>query len=222
MTALALRHSRTSRHSRGASFPATNHLAHSQRPRLRTRGCQVTVENDDNVRARRGTNRFPQPPHWQHATAGDLARPRHQDVHIARQLDVLKAIVQQMHRGAQPTFCQCAGEKTIVAHRDHRVRQAAGKHERLVARVVDVSQQSPAIRNDDHTVVPLSSTVPTAENRRAFTLLQEPMSDQRHHRCLTGSTDTQIADADHRLLQPSSRFRVALEPAPPDSNDLRI
>ena len=72
-----------------------------KRPRLRARRAGRRIRHDQEVRARRGVTRLAQAAERNHAPVRNLANRRDEDVEVARQLEVLKAVVEEVHRAAE-------------------------------------------------------------------------------------------------------------------------
>ena len=198
---------------RGETKPAT-----SFRPSCR----KVTVEHDNDVCARGSTDGLSQATHRQHAAIRDFSRPSHEDVDVTRQLHMLKAIVQQVYGGAESSLREHARDESILSDQHRGSWQLPGKHEGLVAGLIDLDQYLPTIRYDNDTIAPVSAAVAASENCRPLALIEEPLGNERDHGRLTRSSDAQIANADDRLPQPSAGIRMTLEPAPPKLDDLCI
>jgi hypothetical protein len=107
----------------------------------------------------------------------------------------------------------------LLGHTHDRARKLMGQHQRLVAGVIEIRESRHAVRDDCDAVRRLTPLIPSAQNRRAFAALEQPLHDPGNQRCLAGATDTQISDADNRAGKATARFGVPLEPPPPAMRD---
>ena len=97
---------------------------------------------------------------------------RHEQIDVAHQIEMLKPVVQHVHRASEPALGDAAGH--VAARRDqHRgARNGAGEHQRLVSGALDIDQHAASVADDDHTLVDDLSRVAAAQNRRALAHLE--------------------------------------------------
>src|SRR5262245_49336346 len=76
-------------------------LRDAQRPCLRCRGAGSRIRDDEHLRARGGIDRFSQAAERDDAPVRDLTDGRHKNIEIARELDVLKTIIEHLDRCAE-------------------------------------------------------------------------------------------------------------------------
>ena len=95
-------------------------LRDPQRPRFRRRRARRGIRHDQKMRARGRIHRLAQPPDRNHAAIRNLADRRHQDVEVARQLEMLKPVIEDVDGAAELLLGERAGEMTIGRHADDR------------------------------------------------------------------------------------------------------
>jgi hypothetical protein len=170
----------------------------------------------------RGIRRFPQATEGQDATAGDLARFRHEHIEIACQLHVLKAIVQYMDSRTELALRDEARKESVRAHGNDGARNLSCKHQRLVACTIEIGKHLTTIRNNDHTVARVTPAIATTQNGRALTTIEQPSRNFGDERRLASPSDAQVANADDGLSQAAPGGGMALEPAPAGPGNLRV
>ena len=124
-----------------------------------------------------------------------------QQVDVACQLQVLKSVVQDMHRASQLRFCELACQIAPGRYDDRRTWNRTSQHEGLVARMRNVGLQRHTIADDHDIVHAALPFVTTAQDGRPLTHVDEQSSDRRHERRLAGSAHAQISDADDRACE---------------------
>jgi hypothetical protein len=159
-----------------------------------------------------GVSGLTQSPSRQHVAGTDLTASGHEDVEIARQLHMLKPVVEDMHGDPERAFGDDARQMAIFADTDDRLRQLTGEHQRLITGAIDIGEHRVTVGHDHDTINDPATLITPAEYRRAFTTRDQPLDEAGDERRLAGAADAEIADADHRSLQPSSCFRMPLEP----------
>jgi hypothetical protein len=171
------------------------------------------------VRARGGARGFAQPSERKHASGGDLTRRRHQHIEIARERDVLKAVVENVDAGAKAVLGNLPGKMAIFRDDHDEVGERPREHQRFVAGVVEVGQHARSIRYDDRANISHATSIATAQDGGMLAMREQIVGDEGDERRLSRSADTQIANTDDGLPQPASCFGVPLVPAPahPDS-----
>ena len=123
--------------------------ADTERPALGGRGAGRRAHHDQHVRASGGVLRLAQPARRQHAAARDFSRCRHQHVEIARQAEMLKPVVQQVHGGAELPLGEHARQVAIRAHADDGAGHRARQHQ-AARRRTGRARPAPAWPSDDH------------------------------------------------------------------------
>jgi hypothetical protein len=202
--------------------PRRQSLTYAERPGFCPRARHIRVEHHDDVSSRGGIGRLAQSSKRQHPPASDLARRRHQHIEITCELHVLKPVVENVNRRAQPALGKRTGQKAILGDGDDGLRHRAGEQHGFIAGAIQVRKPARAVRDDDHAISTISSSVATAEDCGTLAGVEERACDQRDHRRFCRAPDAQVADADDRALEATPGLRVALEPAPPGRDCPRI
>lgn len=114
---------------------------------------------------------------------------------------MLKAVVEQMHGGAEMTFGERAGDRALIAHEYDGAGSRARQHQRLVAAAIQIREQVAAVAHDDHTVFDVTASVAAAEDGWAFSRLKEQPRKVGNERRLRAPAHRKIADADDRLAE---------------------
>jgi hypothetical protein len=101
-------------------------------------GGGVVARGDQRgVRHRRGADALAQPP-GRHRLILKVVLGDEQQIDVARQLEMLKAVVQHVHGGAEPAFRQPPRQIAVAPDQHADAGERAGEHQRLVAGVVEV------------------------------------------------------------------------------------
>jgi hypothetical protein len=174
------------------------------------------------MRARGGVHGLPQCPHRDHAPTRDLANRRHQHIEIPRQLDVLKPVVEDVHRAAELSLRQRAGQMSIGRHTYDRARHLSREHQRLITRLCERRRDRRAIRYDDDSVRLISAAIAAAQNRRPLAGVDQELRDGSHHRRFPSPAYGQIADADYRSGKTFLPLRLPLNATPPQPHQLAV
>ncbi len=148
-----------------------------------------------------------------HRAIGEVLFSRDQQIHVARQRKMLKAVVQQVDGDAELLFGQTSREIPVGADEHRNGGQRASQHQRFVACRLNVREDGPPVRHDGDTVVRRRPAVAARQHRRTFTLLDEEPGNRRDDRRLAAAADAEVADAHDRLAQPSATRRVAAVPS---------
>ena len=106
-----------------------------------------------------------------------------QQVHVARQPEVLEAVIDQVHGAAEPVLGKVSRGKWVGADEDRRLRNRPCEHERLVA-----DSATPASTDDPS----LTTTTPSRGRARAYPRLRtagrSPMPTSRRARAATAAS----------------------------------
>ena len=132
----------------------------------------------------------------------------HQQIDVARQRKMLKPIVEDVNGRAQTAFGQAAGQKAIGADGDDDAGDGARQHQRLVAGRIDAGQHARPVGHHGHAGRRDAPAVAAREDRRPFTARDEQPGEVFDDRRLAGAADAQVADADHRTLEPVLPLRM--------------
>ena len=63
--------------------------------------CPVITLDDQGVGSLGGIHRFTQSAEWEGACVGQILRPDDQEIDVSTQREVLKAVIEHVHRGAE-------------------------------------------------------------------------------------------------------------------------
>src|SRR4029079_2003996 len=121
---------------------------------------------------------------------------------------MLKAIVQQMHRGGEARLCQMPSEVSIGADKNGHARQRARQHLRLVARDLDWSHYANAVAHHHDAVAVVTTCVSSRQDCRPMSFLQQQRGNRGHDRRLATAAHGKIADADHWTIEAALRMRT--------------
>ena len=147
-----------------------------------------------------------------------LTRDDHQ-IDVPIELQVLKPVVEDVHRRAEVMFGQTAGQVAIARRQDRNARQLPRQHQRLVAGAIEIGADAVGVAHDDHAVLSPPAPVAAAQDGRPLPHVQELARQARDGRRLAAAADREVADADHRTAQPSAQIGprgVVLAPPPRD------
>ena len=173
------------------------------------------------IRGCRCIERFAKPAERQCASVFGIIR-RNQQIDVAHQVEMLKAIIEHMDRAAEPCFGQSPCHVSARRHEHRSARHFAGQHLRLIAGVVHIHMQARAIAHDDHAFVHDFSRVSAAENRRALSHIDQHAREFTSERRLAAAADRQIADADDRRRETMPEMRPVLVVAPAGACELAV
>ena len=174
---------------------------------------QHGIGGDDRI------ERLAQPPARQrHRPLDVLAADDHQ-IDVAIELQMLKAVVEHVDRGAELGFGEDAGAIAVGTGQHDDAGQLPRQHHRLVARHIEAGADLPRVADDDDVLRLARAAVAAAENGRLLAHLEQHPGDGGRERRLAAAADGEIADADDRVAQPLPEVGprgVALAPPPRD------
>ena len=170
------------------------------------------IEDNQGVRVPHGVDRLTQASGWHGERLGEVGGTGHQEVDVTPKLQVLKAIVEQVHGRPIATFGQASGQ--MAARRDeHRhAFERLGQHERLIASPRKVRPNPPGLPDDDDAVSCITTTVPTTQDRGPLVHLEEESSQVLDQGRFATTSHGQVPDADHRAGEFTSRFGMVSVP----------
>ena len=125
-----------------------------------------------------------------------------EQVGASRQRQVLKAVVEHVHRGIEVKLGQPPGEIAIRRHQHAGALDGAGEHQRFVAAAIEIGAEAASVRHHHDAVRRRPARVPPAENRRPLAHLQQDARDMSNGRRLSRAAHAEVPDADDRPLQP--------------------
>ena len=138
------------------------------------------------------------------------------------EIEMLKAVVQHVHRASEPALGDSPGNVAARRHQHRGARNGARQHLRLVARSLDVGKHAAAVADDHHTFVDDFSRIAAAQNRRALSHLEQHPRDLGRQRRLAAAADGEIPDADDRRGETAPQMGPALVVAPACARELAV
>ena len=135
------------------------HRLHTETSRERVCLINRWRLDDQRICQPQRVERLPEPTRRQRTRVGDILDPEHDEIHIPMQCEVLKAVVEQVHRGPKLRFGQPTGEIPVLADKNRRPRKRTGQHERLVAGFSHVRPHGRPITNHDDAVGRVLATI---------------------------------------------------------------
>ncbi len=166
--------------------------------------------------------RFAQPPARQRQGALDVLAADDHQIEVPVELQMLKAVVEHVHRGAELGFGEDAGAIAVGTGQHDDARQLTGQHHRLVARHIQAGADLPRVADDDDFFRPARAAVAAAENGRLLTHFEEHPGDSSSKRGLAAAADGEIADADDGVAQPLPEVGPRRVPLPPPPRNRRV
>ena len=150
----------------------------------------------------------------QHGRTVYLLVAREQQVDIARELQVLKPIVEHVDIAPEPPLRQPAAEVAIRRDDDDDAGQVAGEHQGLVAGGGELGAHASAIAHDQGAVGHVLPAVASREHRGTTSRSVQHAREQLDDRRLAAAAHREVADADHRPGQTPAALRPGrVEPA---------
>ena len=145
-------------------------------------------------------------------------RDDHQ-IDVSIELQVLEAIVEDVHRRAEVMLGEAARQEAIARREDRDARQLPRQHQRLVTGPIEIRADAVGVADDDHAVFGLPAPVAAAQDRGPLAHGEQLARQVRDGGRLASTTDSDVADTDHSAAQPSSQVRprrIVLAPPPRD------
>jgi hypothetical protein len=193
--------------------------------RRRHAGCGGNldaVRGKDGIGGNQGVERLAQAPTRQRRRPGDVFARDDQQVDVAIELQVLKAVVEDVDRRPEVVLGEAAGEVAIRTGQHGRARQLPRQHQRLVARARQVGADAARIAHDDDAVAVLGAAVAAAQDRGPLAHLEQRLCDICRHRRLAAAANRKVADADDRSPEPLPQVGASGVAFAPPSHDRGI
>ena len=157
--------------------------------------------HEHGVGERRRGEGFAEPARRQGPRVGDVLHADDEQVGPPRKRQMLKPVVEHVHRGIEVTLGQAPGEIAVAAT-PARGRPRRRARASAVRRRSDRDRRRAGVRPTPPPRRPARpARVPAAQNRRPLAHLQQHARDMSHGRRLAGAADAEVADADDRPLQ---------------------
>ena len=171
------------------------------------------IGDQDGIGERRRFQPLPHPACGEKLCVVQIPRTKHQQIHIPLQHDVLKPIVEHVHRAAEARLGQPAGKITVCRDHHRGPGNRPSEHQRLIACAPEVGTETLGVTHDHDTILRCLPIVAPAENGGPFTHRQQHMGDVRGDGRLAAASNHQAADADDWTSEPAARVGMAGVPA---------
>jgi hypothetical protein len=159
----------------------------------------VTARDDNYIRALQRPARLSQTPcREQMASAKRLARVDQNNVHISRELQMLKSVVKN-----EPFHSATRERKSVFVtirtnSKQHTIREARFEKLNFVTRRNDLRSAGRfRFRGKSRRL----ASIPARKNSHAFAFCQQTLGDPQNHRGLAGPANRQVPHADHHAIQ---------------------
>ena len=204
------------------SAASSTRLRDTERPRFSRRRTGSGVRHHQHLRARGRIDRLTQPAPGDHPPPRNLPHRRHQHIQVARQLQVLKAIVQDMNRATELAFREDAGKVAVWRHADRGAGHLSREHQWLIAGSIDAGEHPRAVGDHDDAVGGVGATVAATKDGGPLSVVDQPLRNRRHHRRLAAATHREIADADDGPREMLPALGVLFHPPPADAHHVPV
>ena len=134
------------------------------------------------------------------AVAEHVHRIHEQDVHVAHELPVLVAVVENRHLRTEMLNRVASRHRTLRANEYGHVRQVLCQHKGLIARRLRVHLERAAVGHDADVAAPLR-TVAAIENRNTVAHRVNRTREMLRRRGLARTADRDVAEADDKAGQ---------------------
>ena len=150
-----------------------------------------------------------------HRSIGKIVLRHEQQIDFTCQLEMLKPVVEQMDRGAEPALGERARQIAIGADEHGDAGKRAREHQRLVAGRVEIGDDARAVGDDRDAVARDAPRVAVREDGGPLAAVLQHARQIVDHRRLAAAADAQVADADDGAGQTFLPRGIARVPRPP-------
>ena len=188
----------------------------AERPRHPCNAALLAGSHEQTISHRRRLERFTQPARGQESLR-QIVLADGQQIDVAFELDMLKPVVEQVERRPETILGHATGPLAVAPDQHRHAGQRARQHQRFVAGVVEIREDTRAIGDDRDLVARHAPGVAATEDGGAFAAIEKQARDVGHERRLSAAPDAQVANAHHRSRQPASASRIRPVPSAPPS-----
>jgi hypothetical protein len=122
--------------------------------------------------------------------------------------EMLKSVVENVHRATEVMFSQTAREIPIRARQHRDAIETPREHQRLVARAIEVGAHAGGVPHNDYAVLCAAPGIPTAQDRRTLPNACKMRGNRTRERRLCTSAYCEVPDADDRTGKAPPALRM--------------